>query len=147
MEILVIIGCLLLIGFRGFRKMKAAFSDWEASTGPKSDSSQSAFEQMCADENEVKEKVPSFGDEEREAGYFSYECASELAAEKDASASHTFFGDAIRRSRESVNMASVEKPGKAEDDNTDDSGLDFDLRQAVIHQTILSNPYQQRGCC
>ncbi len=110
---------LALLGFGVSLKKQIAESKRDAESCPQGPAP--AVESLF--EEEQDEPLPqSFEDEEREAGYFSYETI-----------------DAVEENRpfEEVSVTPV-----IEDERYDSPLFgDFDLRQAIIYQTILHNEY------
>ena len=92
---------------------------------PSYSSVRSAFESLFAEEDEAQSVNSTFAEEGKKAGYYSYETVDEsepMYAHADTEAN---------RSATSNPAETEEKP----------SAADFDLRQAIIYQTILSNKY------
>jgi hypothetical protein len=94
---------------------------------PSHSSARSAFESLFEEERETESAYSSFAQEGQSAGYYSYE---------------SVVGDDLAPGRTTTDFVSDSKPETMAQFNADDSkGVDFDLRQAVIAQTILSNKY------
>lgn len=94
---------------------------------PSYGSVRSAFESLFDDEEREASAAPSFSQEEAQAGYYSYESMDE----PEESPIHAKV-DPTLNSTEAVKAVETLDGPKA---------LDFDLRQAIIYQTILSNKY------
>ena len=116
--ILFILVFILLVGGRSFKAVKAIqkeFSDLENAPVKSS----SAFESLFATE---KPRQSSFADEEKKAGYFTYET--------DDSSSETSYSPNVTRP--------VMPQTSREEAETAPS---FDLRQAIVYNAILTPKY------
>lgn len=92
---------------------------------PSFHSARSAFESLFDEEVKSTETHTSFDQEERSAGYYSYE---------------SFEEPDLNPGRTTADTVSSPKAW-TNDGGSDSSKPDFDLRQAIIYQTILSNKY------
>lgn len=97
---------------------------------PSYSSVRSAFESLFEDEEETKAESArsSFAQEEEKAGYYSYESV-EPEVEPEYTRPQADFQP--KRAPRTRVTETEEEP----------AAVDFDLRQAVIYQTILSNKY------
>jgi len=123
--ILFIMGIVLWVGISSRKRVRKAISDLEDDAYAQQEPSRPAFESLFVDEDERAEEVP-FAKEEAAAGYFTYE--TEPAApkfERRAEPSAPIF-------RADNAIENIPKEGSA---------ATFDLRQAIIYNTILSAKY------
>ena len=126
---LLIVAVILWVALRSNAakaKRKAAMEESASQPSQPSYSSvRSAFESLFAEEDEAQSVNSTFAEAGKKAGYYSYETVDEpepMYAHADTAAN---------RSATSNPAETEEKP----------SAADFDLRQAIIYQTILSNKY------
>ena len=116
--ILFILVFILLVGGRSFKAVKAIqkeFSDLENAPVKSS----SAFESLFATE---KPRQSSFADEEKKAGYFTYET-------DDSSAEVQYNTKVTRPVVQPVMREEAEAPAS------------FDLKQAIVYNAILTPKY------
>lgn len=121
--ILFIIGLVLWAGISARSKVRKQLSDLEDASNGQQTSSSPAYESLFAEHMQEKR---SFAEEEAAAGYFTYE------TEKPSDESQT------------SQSASVKSPfvQTVKVANTDEgSSTVFDLRQAIVYNTILKAKY------
>lgn len=94
---------------------------------PSRSSVRSAFESLFDEEEKEASDRSSFAQEEAKAGYYSYETVDEPEVEPVYAKV-----DPTLKRKSWTNVAETEE---------EPSEIDFDLRQAIIYQTILSNKY------
>ncbi len=126
----------IVIRYASSKAKQNAETDATASepSQPSFSSVRSAFESLFEDEEaEAEPTYSSFAQEEAQAGYYSYENVEE--SEVDAEPSRATSTQTTTTTTECSTMApaaETEEPLAPQD---------FDLRQAIIYQTILSNKY------
>ena len=109
---LIIIALVLWVGLKSYKSVRQQMADLENS----------------ADAEEPKAST-TFVEEERSAGYYSYKTVEEVNVEN---VPHT--EDVSVRQDEAIQAG-------ASDTKDTGNDINFDLRQAVIYQTILNNKY------
>lgn len=126
---LLIVAVILWVALRSNAakaKRKAAMEESASQPSQPSYSSvRSAFESLFAEEDEAQSVNSTFAEEGKKAGYYSYETVDEpepMYAQAETAA----------------NRSACPNPAETEEKP---SAADFDLRQAIIYQTILSNKY------
>lgn len=130
---LIITVAVLYVGIKLYKAGRNLSGDSEVKTSESQpQTAQPAFESLF-DEQDGDAGMPSFEEEERSAGYFTYEdIASEVAAEATPMKSKKHHKQKSAVEREST-LQLEEEPVQ--------ETVDFDLRQAIIYQTILNNKY------
>lgn len=113
-----ILAIILWVGFRSYKTVRKQMSDLEDAPEPRS-SSRPAFESLF----ERGREEMSFAEEERKAGYFTYESEPTQP---------------VTPSRKSG--IPEEKP-VADRGSEKEQGSVFDLRQAIVYNTILEAKY------
>ena len=121
--ILLISLFILGLGYLGKRKLRGLESESEGDMAPRKQSPTPAFESLF-EEAPAKESPSSFEDEASAAGYFSYE-----TVEDEAVASPKETDSALNPVVMHVASDELEEEGK------------FNLRQAIIYETILHNKF------
>lgn len=120
--LLLIIGLVLWVGIRSRKAVQKQLSDLEDAANRQQTDSRPAFESLFEDR---KVSNTSFAEEEKAAGYFTYETQPVYTAQTVASA------------KESTDKAKNVVLGKEEES----AGSGFDLRQAIVYSTILRAKY------
>ena len=82
---------------------------------------------------EAYDEAGTFEEEEKAAGYYTYESTSTYEPYEAANPAKS---DEPRRQAQAPRMAAM-----VADEPDEDAGQAFDLRQAIIYQTILHNKY------
>lgn len=113
----------LWVGFRASKSVRKTAADLEGVTETPTEPRHTAFDSLF-EESESDYAQSSFPQEEASMGYFSYETMAEPVL---TPAPKTATPKAPKKERKAVE-AEQEQQG-------------FDLRQAVIYQTILTNKY------
>jgi len=114
---------ILWIGLRSYKSVRKQLSDLEDSANGKGASPKPAFESLF-DESEPSEM--NFAEEEASAGYYSYESTPTPPTSFESRASTS-------------GKHQVGSVGYAESEEVRSNG--FDLRQAIVYDTILRAKY------
>ena len=110
---LIIIALVLWVGLKSYKSVRQQMADPENSAEVKEPASASV----------------TFAEEECSAGYYSYETVEDINADQNSKVDDIF--------SQQNNVMSVDASEMKDSGNE----INFDLRQAVIYQTILSNKY------
>ena len=124
---LIVVLALVALGFRTYMTIKKQDDFFGNPEDSATRRERSAAKAKARPKKEAK--AATFEDEEREAGYFSYETLDETASAPAATER--------RKARQAVSTAAYEEQ--------EEEPMQFDMRQAVIYQTILENPYNTVG--
>lgn len=135
---LIIMTVVLILGVRTYKGVRKFATDSEVLTSESvPQTARPAFESLF-DEEDGQKGMYTFEQEEQSAGYFTYETAEPVVVNKSSKKT---------RRKQMASEKAVESRGDeylrqvsvAEDSEYENQG--FDLRQAVIYQTILNNKY------
>ncbi|MBQ6069016.1 MAG: hypothetical protein IJK84_05890 [Bacteroidales bacterium] len=115
---------------KAFRKQVSELeSETASSEGTVKNAFESLFDEVMTEEKESRNST--FAKEAASAGYYSYE--STASAPQGRAAAHSAM---------SAQAAKTPHPVASKSEVlTDNEAISFDLRQAVIYQTILTNKY------
>ena len=114
---------------KAFRKQVSELeSETASSEGTVKNAFESLFDEVMTEEKESCNST--FAKEAASAGYYSYE--STASAPQGRAAAHSAM---------SAQAAKAPHPVSKSEVLTDNEAISFDLRQAVIYQTILTNKY------
>ena len=117
---LIIMITVLWVGFKAYKGVRKTFADPEATVGtPTFSHDETDEEPESPFVYDYEEEPSTFVEEEKAAGYYTYETTEEPAAQPETP-------------RVAAMVAEVPE---------EEYGQPFDLRQAVIYQTILNNKY------
>lgn len=143
---LIITVAILWVGLKAYKGVRKTFADPEGTTvePQQTDSPRPAFETLFDDDEadgmqqspygyEAYDEAGTFEEEEKAAGYYTYESTS---AEEPYEAANPAKSEEPRRQAQAPRMAAM-----VADEPDEDAGQAFDLRQAIIYQTILHNKY------
>ena len=129
MKLLLLIALFILgSGFLGKLKSNRQEIESEGEATPPRKTKATAFESLF-EESDSQAQPSSFEDEERAAGYFSYETINTAAA----------VGQPM--GNVAMNVGETRADNEALVSTEQLASNDFDLRQAVIYHTILYNKY------
>jgi hypothetical protein len=133
--VVAILAWFLLTTYRSVRKNLA---QQDVDEQPSSNT-RPAFETLFDDEEEV-----TFADNANQSGYFSYETVEEVKPQPSKSKSKDKKYKPIQQAKPTVDPSAISEPIAATEE-IESEWQNFDLRKAVIYDTILNNKYFQTG--
>ena len=137
---LIVLAVILWVGYKAYKSISKTLADSEGgSEAPSQGTVRSAFESLFEEESNhsfssTVKPGASFSDEERASGYFTYEDVTQSSATQQSQPQPR-----TRSAKQAAKTTKQAPASAAMADNGERSS--FDLRQAVIYQTILNNQY------
>ena len=137
MKILIIIIAVFWVGLKAYKGMQKSFVNPEEAVDEpqQAETPRPAFESLFSDEEPVAVETSTFEEEEQAAGYYTYESTATFQAQESERPVWNAPEQPERQTKPAHRAAMVA------DEPEETSAQPFDLRKAIIYQTILHNKY------